>query len=847
MPDDEITDLLPGLVAAVPPPRVASTEPVISIQPAASDPRAASTAVRPAPVAPSGQLILGADKRNPLLTVYHDEERQQFLVYYGFEIIEIVPDDTQAASYKLLLGRLYNSGVKLRSLCETFTLDPKTLRRYGRALKSSPEEMVRLLEGRGAARKCTPEVSAFARMRWPSLLAERSYGAVGRLLREIKTVFGITLSLSGVRPLIQDLKQPAPTAGPAETGLPLGANLEERENTASCSEVTAAGVPTAGAADNQEVSALGTPPPPGHNPHSSPFFPKDPQPGNYWCEHAGVLIFAPLLGAIGRVGETPQDILAQWLAALWLGAANIEQTKFLHWEDLELILGPGVRYPTRQREKLQALAADPQLIQALFGFNQQWLGDAVGTDLYFDPHVKHYTGEQNVLKGWCSKIRFADKILQSDFIHSAGGAPIYFETTDNFADLRERFFGVVQRARATLGWPLARVLTMIVDRGIYSEEVFERVRADPYLQLITWEKGFLAEPWDPARVSGEMVMTRCRNSSTDLRTYHFQYFDRPWQKNPKLRQILVQATAPNGRKIQVSILTDDPQRKAEQIVQLMFSRWLQENDFKYLDQHFGINQITSYRCIEYEKLKGQVDDREVRSGTRKALDQRLHQATRNLSKDLLAEEHALLAHTRRAVQIQELTAKPAAAPQADTPEGKAQRRRLQQLRKLDETYEAARVKRRKNIAEHHQLSTLIRAEIETNAATESRLEAMIQADMVKLEPSSKRLLDVLRITARNGFYQALQPFKKSYDNYRDDHGQFRHLTHSPGVLEVSSTEVLIHLFPSGSYGGEFQRIVSQTLEAINQQHLEHPKLPGRRLRFRLAHRCELDLKVRIGA
>ena len=44
-----------------------------------------------------------------------------------------------------------------------------------------------------------------------------------------------------------------------------------------------------------------------------------------------------------------------------------------------------------------------------------------------------------------------------------------------------------------------------------------------------------------------------------------------------------------------------------------------------------------------------MEDREVRSGIRKALDQRLHQATRGLAKDLLAEEHALLAHTRREV------------------------------------------------------------------------------------------------------------------------------------------------------------------------------------------------------
>ena len=89
----------------------------------------------------------------------------------------------------------------------------------------------------------------------------------------------------------------------------------------------------------------------------------------------------------------------------------------------------------------------------------------------------------------------------------------------------------------------------------------------------------------------------------------------------------------------------------------------------------------------------------------------------------------------------------------------------------------------------------MRTEIATAAPIESRLEAMIEAAMVKLEPESKRLMDLRRITARNGFYQALQPFKKAYDNYRDDHGYCRQLTQSPGVLEVSADEILIHLFP----------------------------------------------------
>ena len=814
-----------------------------------------------------GQMILGLDKRNPLFTVYHDESGEQLLVYYGFEIVEIVPDNPESAAYKLMLGRLYNSRIKLSSLCETFQVDPKTLRRWGRALKGSPEEMVRILEGRTAKRKRTVEVEAFARLRWPDLIAERSYGAVGRLQEEIHAVFGVTISVSGLRTLTRELKQGTPpphtetavnsevvlseessVVEPAADGacLSLAGEIQKRETCATCLVGEPVDVSSLSPANLQEIRDISNPPPLANTAHYSPFFPKDPLGGSYWCDHAGVLIFAGVLGAISKVSAIPQQILAQWMAALWLEAQNIERTKFLNWEDLELILGPGVRYPTQQRDQLKELSADSQLINALLRFNQEKLGESVGTDFYFDPHVKHYTGEQNVLKGWCSKIRFADKIVQSDFIHTDRGAPIYFETTDNFADLRERFFGVVQRVRTVLEWPVDRVLTMVVDRGIYGEEVFERVIEDPFLHLITWQKGFVAESWDSSQVTGKTVITRCRNSSTDLKSYHFQYFERPWKKNPKLRQIVVLATDSKGRKLQVAVLTDDPKRSAEEVLKLIFRRWLQENDFKYLEQHFGINQITSYRSIDYDQLKDQVEDREVRSASRKALDQRLKKANQALTQELLAEEQALQAHTRRQQERQQLTEELTQLACDDLPPRATIHRRLTALQRSDERYALTRVSRREKIVQCHQGITEIKTQIESTAATESRLEALIMAGMVKLEPQSKRLMDILRITARNVFYDALQPFKKAYDNYRDDHDHFRKLTQSAGVLEVGPTEILIHLFPRTNYGGSLRRIVTQTLETLNQQNLDHPCLPGRKLRFRLAQRSELDLKVRVG-
>ncbi len=140
--------------------------------------------------------------------------------------------------------------------------------------------------------------------------------------------------------------------------------------------------------------------------------------------------------------------------------------------------------------------------------------------------------------------------------------------------------------------------TFVVDRGCYGLEFFEKVTGNPTFHLITWQKGFTAEAWDPAKVMGQTTITRYRNYAADVRLYRFEYVDRAWEKNSLWRQIVVQATDDKGRTLQVAILTDDLKRAAIEVIKLIFQRWLQENDFKYLDKHFGINQITSYRSIE---------------------------------------------------------------------------------------------------------------------------------------------------------------------------------------------------------------------------------------------------------
>src|ERR1700682_1762187 len=155
----------------------------------------------------SSQLILGIDKRNPLFTVYQDFEKEQLHVYYGFELLEIVPDQTDAPAFKMLAGRLYNAGLKVQSLTEVFQIDRKTMQRWGRALQSGDaQKLIRVLAGRSAGRKLTPAIEVFARRRWPRLWAQGAYGCSKRLRHEIYEAFQVKLSAETLRPLVQELK-----------------------------------------------------------------------------------------------------------------------------------------------------------------------------------------------------------------------------------------------------------------------------------------------------------------------------------------------------------------------------------------------------------------------------------------------------------------------------------------------------------------------------------------------------------------------------------------------------------------------------------------------------------------
>ena len=475
--------------------------------------------------------------------------------------------------------------------------------------------------------------------------------------------------------------------------------------------------------------------------------------------------------------------MKQWLISNLLGAVNIEQTKLLDFDSLKLILGTIIPNIHTQRQALHGLA-NSENIRILQNYNAQFLNAANERDFYFDPHCKHYTGIEKVLKSWFSNTRSIGKVMHMDFFHTLDGYPLFVKHADNFYDMRERFTNEIIDFRQVLAIPANQNLTYFIDRGIYKMELFEQFQ-NTNTRIVTWEKGYKKSQWNDSELSGEFVMTRCRNNVNDLLLYHFRYIEKLWPKNEIMRNIIVQATNPKNRMVEVSILTHDQKRPAQEIIQPMFNRWVQENDFKYLGDHFGINEITSYSSIAYTKLKNIVNDRQIKSGLYKGLEKEKQKLVNKLKKLLISEQLSQ----------------------------KKDKKRQDKIKQLNQELE------------------ILKDVMKTTEKEESRLDALIKNQNVRLNTTCKSFMDNLKIIARNMFYKMFQPFKKSYNNFRDDHVIFRNLINSHGLASFGENCVDIILFPTMRYQPKIRRIVEEQLHTINDTNPIMPDGSNRRIFF----------------
>ena len=732
------------------------------------------------------QQILGTDKRNPCFTVFRDKAGIQ--LFYGGELLERLPDDRDHMQYKLMVARLYNAGINSGHLQEAFNVDPKTMRCWGRTLEGGdPIELIRVLAGRQAKRKLTIEIQSYARMRFSHIYPQnrRSYSQAIRA--EIFEVFSVEISAESLRPIFGELRGSifCETKGVKEEGeTPCDKPLPENTEIDGFEPQPQANYPTEPLFDEDPYRKR------------SPLLSAEAAVNIQFSHHLGILFFSQILLRVEHMCEEFGWLLKQWLCSILLGAVNVEQSKLLDLDGLVQVIGRTQKSRHPQRLLLAELAST-SIADRLYRLNAELVDADSCNDFYYDPHTKQYTGGKPILKGWCGSRHFADKALHMDFIHTAAGHPVYVSYDDNYADLRSRYATVIRAMRCALEMEEDRVLTLVFDRGIYGQETFDKIIENPALHIVTWEKNYSQGAWDALAQTGHFCMHRSRNRANDLKAYHFEYQSQPWSKNPAMHLIRVRATNPSGRTIELGILTDEAERPAQELIWLMFHRWLQENDFKYMEKHFGINQITSYASYSYEEIAKALEDRQMKSGEYKALEKERTQLRKKLKTELY-NEHC--------------------HPSKSAP-------RTQRIKTLTDADEA-----------------LAKTMKETDRET-SRLDTLIQAQCRKLNTDSKKVYDALKLIARNAFYTELAPFKKAYDNYRDDHAIFRNLTRSPGLLTTTASQLIATLHPTAAHPPARRKLIEALFEKRNQTGLILPDGSRRRVQIELGKKEGIELAI----
>lgn len=529
--------------------------------------------------------------------------------------------------------------------------------------------------------------------------------------------------------------------------------------------------------------------------------------------HLGMSLFFTQLNDFKNHLTEGRDICCQMVAQILQGAVNVEQGKLLNYDSLSKLIGPCFIDRRTVRTKLTDLSS-PEFTQSLLKFNLSLVKNCGFKFFYYDPHGKDYTGLHPLLLAWCGRLKTTTKVLYSDYIHSSSGHPLFMKHFDNFYDLRERILMVITEFQQAFSAEECEGMTFIVDRGIFGLEAMNLFLLAKF-HLVTWEKGYIKNGLNRKLPTHFFNITRLKNNSEDVRISSVEYQEDTWSKDERFRRIVIIITNHKGETANLSILCSNQDANVELVIELMLNRWLQENDFRWLRAHTGIDNIDSYATKNYQEIASQLSDRHVES---REFYQKKKERTKlksELNKLIVKKDKELAkiknTHTKKITTKKnnrdQLLARLNDIPGTQSKnihkiaiKAVALSKEIEELT-LQQTHPKNGVGAEliKLIYDKEKQHTQINEKISTMLQTESRVEALIEQGYCILDTRKKEIIDMLRIIGRNIFYNLIDDFKTCYDNRRDDHVMLRTLTECSGKVKLIDGVMIIELWPKAEY------------------------------------------------
>jgi hypothetical protein len=310
----------------------------------------------------------------------------------------------------------------------------------------------------------------------------------------------------------------------------------------------------------------------------------------------GLALYYPAIGAVGlldvarSVFRLPRSVLfgvrAVTLSLFFmtlLRKTTVESAKHLRRAEFGALIGTG-RAPCVKtlRRKLDELVAHMKAAEFGTALARRWVesGMVATAYLYIDGHMKAYSGKRRLAEMWNSQRRMPLPGVHSYFVGDQDGRPLLFLTEQLSANLAKAMPAVIKVIRDVVG---ERPFTVIFDRGGYDGKLFSWL-TEQDIGFITYQRGTPKLPDDA------FVRREARFEGRRVRFYLAEDTVKVGRSGP-WRRIVIRAK--NGH--QTPILTNlGPEIGAARIACLMFARWRQENLFKYMGAHHGLDHLVSY-------------------------------------------------------------------------------------------------------------------------------------------------------------------------------------------------------------------------------------------------------------
>jgi len=327
----------------------------------------------------------------------------------------------------------------------------------------------------------------------------------------------------------------------------------------------------------------------------------------------GVLLAVPALLAMGLLAQREFYALPRGyyglesifllLALLALARlSSLEQLRYQAPGEWGQLLGldriPEVR---TLREKLKILCREAgRAARWNTALAQQWITaeQAAEPVFYADGHVRVYHGKLTALpKHYVARQRLYQRATVDYWINALDGQPFFYsnQPVDHglVAALREDLapwleanvpVSPEQQQRMDADPQVPR-FTVIFDREGYSPELFEQLW-ERRIAVINYHR--YPKPDWPEEEFGEETVDLVGGVSVKLQLAERETL----LGRQKLRVREVRKLAEGGR--QISLVSTHPGGEGRRLAALLFARWSQENYFRYMRQHYGLDALVEY-------------------------------------------------------------------------------------------------------------------------------------------------------------------------------------------------------------------------------------------------------------